>query len=314
MQKSLFSTELIVKQSNIDLEMMQHHAHKWGVEREQTEKGLFSTSMRVVHTPHIQLGYALYSHGVMRKGGLPSGAILLGFVVGKESTSFKNKQLLSSELVYIDDGEEMDILSHSKSGMFVVVIEKKLFQTAFQNYFKKSITEVLKENRFIIDREKRASFVQGLSGWIEYLQSELFRSSVTKAYDTIESEMLSHIFSAIVFEDRRKERVKFQVERARDLLHESISKKVTIEQLVQELDISERQLHDAFKLNYGFTPKKYLHNLRLNAVRRELLVADPQSMNISNIAFKYGFTHMSHFSQEYKRMFEETPTETFQKK
>ena len=314
MQKPLFSTELIVKQSNIDLEMMQHYAHKWGVEREQTEQGVFSTSMRVVHTPHIQLGYAIYSHGVMRKGGLPKGAILLGFVVGEASTSFKNSQLSSNELIYIDDGEEMDILSHSKSGMFVVVIEKELFQKAFQDYFKKSITEVLKENRFVIDRDKRASFVQGLSAWIEYLQGETFRLSVTKDYDTIESEIMRHVFSDIVFEDRHKERVKFQVERARDLLHESISKKVTIEQLVQELDISERQLHDAFKLNYGFTPKKYLHNLRLNAVRRELMLADPQSMNISNIAFKYGFTHMSHFSQEYKKMFEETPTETFQKK
>ena len=77
-----FPAGLIINQQNIDLDTMRHYAYKWGVEREQIQKGLFSTSMNVVHTPNIQLGYASYSHGVMRKGDLPKGSILLGFVVG----------------------------------------------------------------------------------------------------------------------------------------------------------------------------------------------------------------------------------------
>ncbi len=292
---------------------MRLYAQKWGVEREQTEKGLFSTSVMLVHTPNIQLAHAFYSHGVMRKGDFPSGAITLGFVSGEKSTVFENSPLSSNELIFIGDGEEMDILSHTKSGMFVVLIEKELFFNVFHNYFGKSLKEILKDKRFLIQTDKVAHFVQGLFRWMEYLKSKSFQLTLQKDYNRIELEVINHIFECMVFENKSKERMKFQARRARDLLHESINKKVTIGQLVEKLDISERQLHDAFKLNYGFTPKKYLQNLRLNAVRKELLIADPANMNISEIAFKYGFTHMSYFSSEYKKMFAELPSNTFQK-
>ncbi len=68
MIKSLFPQNLIINQVDIDLEKMQYYSHKWGVEREQTQKGVFKTSVNAVHTPRIQLGLASYSHGVMRRG------------------------------------------------------------------------------------------------------------------------------------------------------------------------------------------------------------------------------------------------------
>ncbi len=293
---------------------MQYHSYKWGVEREQTEKGLFTTSMNVVHTPNIQLGYSLYSHGVMRRGGLPSGAILLGFVVGVESTAFENSPLYSNELIFIDDGEAMDILSHTKSEIYVVVIEKELFRNAFYDYFGKSLEQIVKNRRFLIQADKVAYFTQGLSRWIKYLQSKSFQLSIFKDYGQIERDIFSHIFECVLFENRPKTRMKFQVKKVRELLHESIHKKISIGELVHELDISERQLHDTFKLNYGFSPKRYLQNLRLNAVRKELILSDPNSINISEVAFKYGFTHMSHFSSEYKKMFSEIPSKTFKKR
>ena len=313
-KESFFPAGFIIEQSNIDLEMMKYYSYKWGVEREQTEKGLFKTSMRVVHTPNIQLGYSSYSHGVMRRGGLPSGAVLLGFVVGVESTAFENSHLHSNELIFIGDGKEMDIISHTKSEMYVMVIEKKLFFNVFHNYFGQSLKEIVENRRFLIQADKAAYFTQGLLRWMKYIQSQSFQLTLLKDYNKIELAIIKHIFDCIVFEVRSKERMKFQVSKVRDLLHENVNKKVTIDQLVEQLDISERQLHDTFKVNYGFSPKKYLQNLRLNAIRKELLSVNPGSMHISEIAFKYGFSHMSHFSSEYKKMFFELPSETFQKR
>ena len=314
MKEALFPVGAIIEQADIDLETMRFYAKKWGVEREQTEKGLFSTSIFSVHTPNIQLGYADYSHGVMRRGDFPSGAITLGFVVGKESTVFENELLSENELIYVADGETMDILSHTKSSMFVVIVEKELFFNTFYSYFSKNAEEMIKDKKFLIDKEKTAYFVKGLNSWMHYLKSETFQSILIKEYTSIELDILKHLLSCIVFESRPVKRSKFQAKRVRDLLHESLTEKVTIEELIKELDISERQLHDAFKSNYGLTPKQYLKNLRLNAIKKELLAADPNSVNISNIVYKYGFTHMSHFSQHYKMMFKETATETFQKK
>ncbi len=313
MSETFFPASLIIKQQNIDLETMRHYAYKWGVEREQTQKGFFSTSMNVVHTPNIQLGYAYYSHGVMRKGDLPKGAILLGFVIGKESTIFENSRLEDNELIFLDDGEDMDIFSNNLSEMFIVVIEKELFFSSFYTYFDKSLKDVLKNKHLIIEKEKIKTFAQELKSWMEYLQSKKFLKMQDKPYSDIELNLLRDIFKSIDFETRAKERSKFQVKKVRDLLHESISEKISITDIMKEVDISERQLYNSFKSNYGVTPKKYLQHLRLNAARKELLLADPKDISISDIAFKYGFSHMSYFTSEYKKMFFTLPSQDLQK-
>ncbi len=131
-------------------------------------------------------------------------------------------------------------------------------------------------------------------------------------YLNIEEEILNHLFENIVVEDKNKDRKKFEVKKARNLLDDCIYQKVNIEDLAKELNISQRQFHDTFKTNYGLTPKHYLKYIKLNAIRRELLVASAD-INISDIAFKYGFTHMSHFAQEYKKMFSKLPSESLKK-
>ncbi len=167
---TLFPVGLIVKQSNIDLEMMRHYSRQWGVEREQMGSGVFSTSMSVVHTPNIQLAFTFYSDGVMRKGNFPLGSVLVGFVVGNPSSVFQNKKLLKNELIILEDNDELDILSYIESGVYILAIEKNLFHNAFQNYFNVELKDTLKHKRFKISQENISHFTNGLDTWINYLQ------------------------------------------------------------------------------------------------------------------------------------------------
>ncbi len=226
---------------------------------------------------------------------------------------FENTPLLKNELIFLDDGNDMDIFSNAKSEMYVLVIEKELFFSTFDNYFSKSVKDVLKNKHFCIEEDKILSFAQKLCDWMNYLESKEFLELNDKPYNDIESEIITNILSYIKFETREKQRNKFQVKKVRDILHESICDKVSISTIIDELDIGQRQLYNSFKLNYGLTPKKYLQNLRLNAVRKELLLADPKNTTISDIAYKYGFTHMSHFTSEYKKMFKVLPSKHLQK-
>ncbi len=107
-----------------------------------------------------------------------------------------------------------------------------------------------------------------------------------------------------------KSRKKFQTKRIRDLLHENISQEIDISVLTNELNISESQLHYAFKKEYGITPKKYLQQLRFNTIKKELITANPNSVTITDIAYKYNFLYMSHFITEYKKIFGQTPSQT----
>ena len=62
------------------------------------------------------------------------------------------------------------------------------------------------------------------------------------------------------------------------------------------------------------TPKKFLQQLRLNAIKKELLASTTKNTIISDIAFKYKFLHMSHFTSEYKKLFGQTPSSTLEHK
>ena len=111
-----------------------------------------------------------------------------------------------------------------------------------------------------------------------------------------------------------KKRKKFQIKTVRDLLHENIDKPVDMAMITNKVNIRRSQLYNAFQKEYGITPKKYLQQLRLNAIKKELLLSDPNSVTVSGIAKKYHFRQMGHFAAGYKQLFGETPSQTLRRK
>ncbi len=213
----------------------------------------------------------------------------------------------------IEDGEGMDILSHTKSSMYVVVIEKEFLSEEFYNYFLVPFEDAIKKKRFFIKEESINSFIKTLSSWMSYLQSSEFLELKQKPYFEIESSIISSIFEFLFLKESEKQRTKFDIQQVRNILDESIHEKISIHEVLKYFNISERNLHNAFKLTYATSPKRYLQNLKLNAVRSELLQREFFTTSVADIAFKYGFTHMSHFTKEYKKMFLELPTHTLKK-
>ncbi len=129
-------------------------------------------------------------------------------------------------------------------------------------------------------------------------------------YEAVELEVLNFIYGYVEVEEKTAKREKFDIVKVREYLEKSIRAPLNITKMSLELNISERQLHNAFKENYGVTPKRYLQDIRLNAINQELMTADCETVVISKIAFKYSFTHMSHFINEYKKLFGKRPSST----
>ena len=70
---------------------------------------------------------------------------------------------------------------------------------------------------------------------------------------------------------------------------------------------SLRSLHGAF-CNHGLTVSGYIRQQRLEHCRRDL-ISDTNSMRVSDIAYKWGFADLSHFSKLFKSVFGVSPTE-----
>ena len=93
-------------------------------------------------------------------------------------------------------------------------------------------------------------------------------------------------------------------------MHEHIDGTVTLLDLSEITGLRSRSLINAFEAATGFSPMDYLKRLRLSGVRRALQRADKQGTRIIDIASDWGFWHMGHFTNDYRAMFGETPSQT----
>jgi AraC family ethanolamine operon transcriptional activator len=96
------------------------------------------------------------------------------------------------------------------------------------------------------------------------------------------------------------------VRQARERLEEEHEATLDIEQLCRELGVSRRTLQYSFQEQAGMNPVAYLRAQRLNGVRRML----KQGASVTDAATTWGFWHFGHFSQEYKKLFGELPSDT----
>lgn len=84
----------------------------------------------------------------------------------------------------------------------------------------------------------------------------------------------------------------------------------SIVEICAQLGVSERTLQYAFKRDMQLSPIAYLRILRLNKARATLLSVTSVSTTVTQVAMMWGFLHLGKFSQDYRRMFGEPPSET----
>lgn len=100
------------------------------------------------------------------------------------------------------------------------------------------------------------------------------------------------------------------VKQAEEYMRSHLEAPITLISLCKALHISERPLNYGFQEVFGVSPMAYLKTLRLQAVRSQLQLADPATTAIAEIANRFGFQSLGHFSRDYKTMFGELPSET----
>ncbi|MCP3383148.1 helix-turn-helix domain-containing protein [Bradyrhizobium sp. CCGUVB4N] len=101
------------------------------------------------------------------------------------------------------------------------------------------------------------------------------------------------------------------VDRARELMHGSGERALSLLEVCKAVGASPRKLGYCFQEVVGTSPMHYWRAMRLNRVRRDLKRGTEAS--IYDVAVQHGFWHFSQFSLDYKRHFAELPSETLRR-
>lgn len=155
---------------------------------------------------------------------------------------------------------------------------------------------------------------------------QLVRASTTGLYDGIlarspkASALLSEAAVQLVLENvphRLIERLNRRpmdvpprhVRRAVEYMRANLHLPLTIADIAGNVGISSRLLQSGFRKIHGTTPVAYLRRIRLEAIHDEL--SRPENLlPVSEVALKWGFTHMGRFAASYRAAFGFYPSDT----
>jgi AraC-like DNA-binding protein len=100
------------------------------------------------------------------------------------------------------------------------------------------------------------------------------------------------------------------VKRALDAMHAEPGRAFTAAELAGVAGVGIRVLQESFRQHVGMPPLTYLRRLRLDGVHAELARSDPRLVSVSEVAYRWGFTHMGRFAGVYRTRFGVSPSNT----
>lgn len=310
MMDDIFPPGLHIKDSSITLETLNLHAIGWDIHFLKIGKEDLKVTLHAFHTPHIQLSTAYFSDAYLLQGNSPENAVLLSYIHSKEITNFRHSKVKENELILSRHENNFDLLTSGASTNYAIVIDEGLFANFFELFFECSYHASIEKIQFYIEEEQTKAFIDTMKGWLHFTVNAKELRFSTREYLSLERQILLSLFPYLRI--RTYQHNANNVEKARALLEENLKSTYYMTDLVEELRVNERSLQNSFKSHLGISAKHYLTQLRLNAIREELLRHEDSHENIQEIARRYNFFHMGHFSKAYKEIFSETPSETIQ--
>jgi len=299
-----------------DFDSFCENARNWDLHYQQLESGKFSSELLVFGNNETQLTHARLGRKIIQQGVSPQGLITFGILANPQvCIHWRNIDISGDMLFVFPERGELNCISQSDFNAYVFSLTEDKLNASCDLLSLPSIKTLINKNEvFKCKSEKMAEFRR----WLHTVKIELtsLDSSVRDKHylHHIEQEIIDRILM-ILTENRfvtksrsRKRDIALSI--AEKYISEPNRGIVTIAELCDAANISQRTLEYAFRERYGITPKRYSLVYRLNSVHRQLRATQSGTALVSEIARQHGFWHMGDFSAGYKKLFNELPLST----
>lgn len=94
-----------------------------------------------------------------------------------------------------------------------------------------------------------------------------------------------------------------------EYINENMRNDISVKDLMEISNMSERSLYYLFKESVSLTPLAYIRKRKIELVQRKLSDKNTQ-LSITQLAMDFGFTNLGRFSNLYRKQVGELPSET----
>lgn len=301
-----------------EFEQFKNTVESWKVDFLQLDNNHFSAYLRQLILPQVQLGHTQINGHIAQNGVVPEG--MWTFVIPHKNSSIATYNHLLAEnnamiLIY-PPGTHFSSNTYDGWEIYAFSIE--------ESYLKK-VTDLLGLDKIEekLHEAERVQLDQGETDQIQYQLENILRYAASleeQVFGLDELEILYYLIPAKIIQaihpymqcDRKrllKEKHILYIE-ARTYMHTHIHEDITVKNVAEAFNLTERTLHNYFKKELDISPKRYLMVLRLTKIHKILKKSHMRKGLIEETARKFGFFHMSQFSRSYKAFFGELPSAT----
>ena len=300
-----FIPGLVVKEEFFDYKSMQKGAKNYlYITKFRLGSGPFYGIHAGIQLNHMQVGYADRYEGLMYEGWSPKDCITMGVV--KKSVGALNINRLKveeGEIIVGDDSAPHFFASGDRTVLLVLSIHKSLVA--------KVVPQLLNGTDQIY-KDKNNTMLTSLSGIIEAVESRpgySYSADEIEVFETLVLDALRVQFEVPAPIERplsEYETIAFDV---KDYILKNLTENCSVCKLTERFSISDKSLEKYFSALFGVTPKKLITQLKLNQVHEELCYASAEDASVTEVAQRWGFSHLGRFSNTYKDVFGTLPSE-----
>lgn len=281
----------------------------WALRYDQISQGRFEGSLREAWLDGVQFYEEQLSQSVFQSGEGRAGTLCLGvFNALSGETRWMGKSLTLQDITWSYDGGELMLQTPEYSSLLVLSIPLSLLSDitdtlphAVQAIRHDALSTRLREHILAMLHSIMAHPLQFAEKQARLQFISDIREIAFAFFNAVGTQPLCVRPSL-----QKAQRV---VTKAQDALIAHRDRPLTMDELCRLTHTSRRTLQNCFETVTGQSPAGFLKNMRLNGVKR-LLVAEGEYAQISEIASKWGFWHLSQFTADYKRLFGELPSQT----
>jgi AraC-like DNA-binding protein len=221
----------------------------------------------------------------------------------EDKSIFDTIKLQTGDILIFDDSKAYNCMSNKKVELAVVTIRREAFGKMLPFFSAACLHKMVDTDGKLeaLLKETWKNFT-GINPSKDFKGAEEKILALLRNLSTEQKPMLTTLSNS--------EKTAYAI---RKQLYKHMDGNLKVSDLAKQYSISERSLQSAFKSLFGFAPKLFMRQLKLNLVRHDLSYDVAEKTTIMRIAHKWGFTHMGRFSKYYTELFEENPSETLKR-